>query len=115
MKENEEPNISQMKARLRTYDKRDVMFNEPHFTEQLLLREGDRDQVINSLINPENLVWYCQELGKYGDIIYALYLKINEARTIKLPVIFDKNGKKGLYILTYVMRYRNWQSMVKRS
>ena len=104
-----------MKAKLRTYREEDVMFNGPHFTEQLLLRSGDRNQVINNLLNPENLVWYYQEIGKHGDTKYSLYFRINDDKTMKIPAIFDKSGKKGLYIPTYVMRYRNWQSMVKRT
>lgn len=31
---------------------------------------------------------------------------------MKLPVIFDKNGKKGLYILTYIMTYRHWKKII---
>ncbi len=60
------------------------------------------------------MVYSYQEKGKYGKIVHNLHFKISSTKTMRLPVIFDKNNKKSLYILTYVMRYRKWQSMIKR-
>jgi len=31
---------------------------------------------------------------------------------MKLPVILDKKGKKELYIITYIMRYRKWKKII---
>jgi hypothetical protein len=107
--------IDELKTKLKTYKKEDVIFNEPHFTTQLTMREGNKDDVIKNLLNPENLVSYYSEPGKYNDIKYSLYFKVSSARTMKIPVIFDLNNKKSIYVLTYIMRYRPWQSMVKDS
>ncbi len=107
-------NIEELKKKLRSYGEEDIEFNEPHFTQQLTLREGRREDVINNLLNPDKLVYSYEEKGKYGDEIHCLHFKISNTRTMRVPVIFDKNNGKSLYIVTYVMRYRPWQSMVKR-
>jgi len=114
MEETIEDDIEELKKRLRRYTRGEIEFNEPHFSQQLLLREWNREDVINNLLNPDNLVYSYQEKGKYGDIKHCLHFKISNNRTIRLPVIFDKNNKKGLYILTYIMRYRRWQNMIIR-
>ena len=105
--------IEELKKKLRNYIGKDITFNEPHFTQQLILREGSREEVINNLLNPEKLVYYYKERGKQGNEVYCLYFRISNTRTMKLPVILDKNNKKGLYIKTYIMRYRAWQSMIR--
>ena len=106
-------NIEELKQKLRSYKKEDVEFNEPHFTKQLLVREGGREDVISNLLNPDKLVYAYHEKGKYGDDVYCLHFKISNTRTMRLPVIFDRNDRKGLYILTYIMRHRFWQNMVR--
>ena len=114
MKKIKEDNIEELKKKLRTYIKKDIQFNEPHFTQQLFLRDGKREEVIKHLLNPIKLVYSYQEKGKYGDTIHCLHFKISNTKTMRLPVIFDMKNKKGLYIITYIMRYRRWQSMIKR-
>jgi len=106
--------IKKLKKKLKEYKKEDMEFNEPHFTQQLYLREGTKKEVINNLLKPENLVFSYKEKGKYGDTIHCLHFKLSNTRTLRLPVIFDKNNEKGLYILTYIKRYRSWQNMVKK-
>lgn len=106
--------IEKLKEKLKSYSKQDVEFNEPHFTYQLEAREGNRKEVMENLLNPEKLVYSYQETGKHGDIVHCLHFRISSTRTIRLPVIFDRNGKKSLYIITYVMRYRTWQSRVRK-
>lgn len=103
--------LEKIKVRLKKYKREQIIFNEPHFTQQLILREGDRNQVIYNLLNPENLVYVYQEKGRYGDLIHCLHFKISNTRTMRIPVIFNK---KILYIITYIMRYRPWQSMVRK-
>lgn len=105
--------LEELKQKLRSYRKEDIEFNEPHFTQQLLLREGSREEVIKNLLNPEKLVYVYSEKGKYGDDVYCLHFKISNTRTMRLPVIFDRNNRKGLYMLTYIMRHRFWQNMVR--
>ena len=106
--------IEKLKEKLKCYNKEDIEFNEPHFTQQMILRDGNKEDVINNLLNPENLVYSYQEKGKYGDTVHCLHFRISNTRTMRLPVIFDRKGKKGLYIITYIMRYRYWQNMVKK-
>ncbi len=113
MEDTKEDDIEKLKEKLKTYNKNQIIFNEPHFTQQLKLREGNKEDVINNLLSPEKLVYSYQEIGKYGDIIHCLHFKISNTKTIRLPVIFDKGNEKSLYILTYIMRYRAWKNMVR--
>lgn len=107
-------NLEELKKKLKTYKLEDLKFNDPHFTQQLKLREGNKEEIIKILLNPDKLVYSYQEMGKYGDIIHCLHFKISNTRTMRLPIIFDKNNKKSLYIITYIMRYRPWQNMIKK-
>ncbi len=103
--------LEEIKAKLANYKKENIVFNEPHFTQQLIFREGNRNEVIKNLLNPERLVYVYQEKGRYGDTIHCLHFKISNTRTMRLPAIFNK---KILYIITYIMRYRPWQNMVRK-
>lgn len=114
MEEIREDDIEKIKKKLVTYKREDIEFNEPYFTNRLLLREGNKEEVIKNLLNPEKLVYSYQEKGKYGDAKHCLHFEISNNRTMRLPVIFDRNDKKGLYIITYIMTYRRWQNMIKR-
>jgi hypothetical protein len=113
MSMDELKSVEAIKRKLRGYERKHIRFNEPHFTQQLLARDGDRDEVIGNLLNPQKLKHFYSEKGKYGDIKYSLYFEISNTKTMKLPVIFDLNNRKCLYIITYIMRYRPWQNMVK--
>ena len=105
--------IEEVRKRLAKYKKEEIKFNEPHFTEQIASREGNRQEVIDNLLNPKRLVYaYKDRRGK--NEIYNLHFKISNTRTMRLPVIFDKDSRKGLYILTYIMRYRAWQNMIRK-
>ena len=101
--------LEKLKERLRKCER--IIFNDPHFSNQLVLREGKVKDVEKCLKDPSNLVYFHKDKGKRGDWVYSLYFKISNTRTMKLPVIF---AKKGLYILTYIMRHRSWQGMVKK-
>ncbi len=113
MTEFAEDDVKKLKTKLKSFSEKEIQFNEPHFTQQMMLREGKRKEVIKNLLNPENLVYSYQEIGKHGDIIHCLHFKISNTRTMRLPVIFDRK-KKGIYIITYIMRYRAWQNMIKK-
>ena len=52
--------IEKLKNKLRSYERKDIKFNEPHFTQQLILREGNKEEVINLLLNPDKLVYSYQ-------------------------------------------------------
>jgi hypothetical protein len=99
--------LEEIRERLRNLRPEHIRFNEPHFTDQLMRRGGSRDDVTRYLIDPKDLIAYTQETGKYGDTIHCLYFKVSSTRTMKLPVIFDR---EGLYILTYILRYRPWHA-----
>lgn len=101
--------LVQVKSKLRSYKREDIIFNEPHFTERMVLRDGNKEEVIKNLIEAERLVY----AEKEDNNKYVLYFKMSNTRTMILPVIFDKDGKKCLYILTYIMRYRDWRNMVR--
>jgi len=98
--------MEELKKRLMSYTRKDLKFNEPHFTQQLILREGNREEVIQNLLKPSRLVYSYYEKG-----VHCLYFRISNTRTMKIPV---KLGRKTLYIITYIMRYRSWQGMRKR-
>ncbi len=98
--------VASIKQKLRQYELKDLEFNEPHFSQQLLLREGNKTMVIRHLLDPVCLVSVRKELGKYSDNKFALHFSVSSSLTMIIPVIFDKSAKKSLYILTYIMRYR---------
>lgn len=101
--------LEKVKSKLKSYKKEDIIFNEPHFTEMLILREGSREDVTKNLLNPEKLVHAEEEKPSK----YKLYFKMSNTRTMILPIIFDKDNKKCLYTLTYIMRYRNWRNTIR--
>jgi len=109
-----EDDIEIIKNRLKKCKEDKIIFNEPHFSNQMILREGNRKEVIKNILHPEKLTYVYHEEGKYCDVIYCLHFKISNKRTLKLPVIFNKDNKKILYIITYIMRYSPWQRMVKK-
>jgi hypothetical protein len=99
-------NLESIKKILSSYTRDHIIFNEPHFTNQLLLRDGSREEVIKLILNPNKLIDTYKELGKYGDIKYCLIFELPNNKSLRLPVIFNRNGEKNLYILTYIVRYR---------
>ena len=105
--------VENIKRKLKEYQREHLRFNEPHFFYQLQLREGNKEEVIRNILDPDALRYVSQERGKYGDVIYALYFAVTETQTMKIPLIFKEN-EKLLYILTYIIRYRNWTNMIKR-
>lgn len=104
--------LEKIKQKLRSYKPGDVIFNEPHFTDRLVSRTENKEDVIGLLLNPDSLVHVKTELGRYGDTKYCLYFELGPNRTLLLPLLFDPHGRKSLYILTYILRYRSWQNMV---
>lgn len=96
--------LEALKEKLKSYKKEQIRFNNPHFSQQLTLREGNKEEVIKNLLNPEKLIHYDEEQGKYGDKKISLYFEISNTRAMKIPVIFDK-PQKSLYVITYIMRH----------
>ena len=100
--------VQEMRRRLATYAELHIEFNEPHFTTQLLLRDGDLRDVISNLLHPVKLVHCSTQAGTHGSTKHVLYFQVSNTRTMVLPVIFDRHGERSIYILTYIMRYRRW-------
>jgi hypothetical protein len=105
----EPDNLDYIKKKLSSYNRTDIIFNEPHFTNQLLLRDGSREQVIDLILSPSKLVYSYQEIGKYGAVKHCLIFNVSNTLSLRIPVIFDIDGRKNLYILTYIARYRIWK------
>lgn len=114
MDETTEDDIQEIKIKLRKYNRNQIRFNEPHFTQQLMLRDGNREDIIKNLLIPEKLSYSYSSKGKYGDTVHCLHFAISNTRTIRLPVIFERNNEKCLYIITYIIRHRRWQNMIRR-
>lgn len=87
-----EDDIEQLKERLRSYNKEEIEFSR-HSEDQLLLREGKKEEVIGLLLNPERLVYSYQEKGRHGSVIHYLHFRISNTRTIRLSAIFNKDNK----------------------
>ena len=92
-----EDSLDEIREMLRHYKKGDIKFNEPHFTIQMRLREGNRDEVISNILNPEKLVYSYSKKGRH-----VLHFRISNTKTVILPAVC----RKTLYILTYIMRHR---------
>lgn len=104
--------LDSIKKRLKEYRKEQIEYNEPHVAMRCLQRETSKETIEQNLLNPENLVLaYPSKALKEGEEKYELYFKLSSNKTLKLPVVFKKNS---LYIITVIMRWRKWQSMVKK-
>jgi hypothetical protein len=102
-------NLEDIKAKLRSYKREEIRFKE-HLKYRVQLREGSKEEVISHILNPEKLVYFeCKE-GQYRDMIYSCYFAISNTRTLMVPLIFNE---KTLYILTYILKYRCWEGIVK--
>ena len=102
--------LVEVKRLLSRYSEENIMFNEPHFTERLLLREGNREEVIHLLLNPDNLV-YVESRTETRGISYTLYFDISNTRTVIIPLVFRT---KSLYIITYIQEYKPWIRLLKK-
>jgi len=99
-------NLEDIKAKLRSYKREEITFYEPHFTHQLLARGGSKEEFIKEILKAGSLFYYEKVIGKYGDNVFVLYFKVSNTRMFIVPVIFDKNNRKNLYIMTYILRHR---------
>jgi len=84
-----EDNLESIKKLLSSYTRSQILFNEPRFTNQLLLRDCSREEVINLLLNPLKLIYSYQELGKYGAIKHCLIFELSNNRSLRIPIIFN--------------------------
>ncbi|MFH1638153.1 MAG: hypothetical protein ABIB71_07030 [Candidatus Woesearchaeota archaeon] len=100
-----ETEVEEEKKKLRKVKR--IIFNEPHFTTQMILREGSKREVISNIKNPKNLVGIEKSITNRDRI--SLYFKICDTRTMKIPAKFKRRGK-ALYIFTYIMRHRQWRT-----
>ncbi len=102
--------LKKIKDKLKSYSKNDIVFSN-HAKLQIILREGNQEFVVSQILNPKNLIDVVVD-KKENNLKYVLIFKISNSKTMKLPVILDKKGKKELYIITYIMRYRKWKKII---
>jgi len=93
-------NFNEIKLFLNKLDSAKIKFSN-HFFTRLNEREGNVDEVIFNLTNPNNLVHMELNEGKY-----VLYFKISNSRTMILPIVIEG---QYLYVITYILRYRAWK------
>ena len=98
--------VEEARRKLRTYSIKDIEFYEPHVTEKLIERGGKREDIITNVLNPVSLINVIEKTGKYGDTIHCLIFELGDNKTMRIPVIFNFENRKILYILTYILRYR---------
>jgi len=48
MEKTKEDDVEELKSKLRNYAKEDIEFNEPHFSQQLVLIDGNKKEVLNT-------------------------------------------------------------------
>ncbi len=112
MEEFYEVDVNEIKKLLKKLKPENIKFTI-HAENQILVRDGNKREVVKNILDPKKLVYVYKEKGSRGEWIYCLHFAISKNRTMRLPVIF-KDGGKNLYILTYIMRYRKWQNMIRR-
>ncbi|MAG77899.1 hypothetical protein CL616_00880 [archaeon] len=95
--------MEEIKDKLRNVER--IIFTK-HAKQQIILRESSEESLLSYIRSLNKLVYFQKDGHKYN-----LYFALSNERTIKLPVVFEG---KTLYILTYVLRYRSWQRMVKK-
>jgi hypothetical protein len=101
-------NISEIKARLRRFKKKDIEYNEPHFTLKLDRQKIDRKEVIKNLLNPEKLafVGVSESKNPNYEYVYDLYFKLSKNRIFKIPASIKP---KSLYLITVIKIRRKIQ------
>jgi len=112
MPQNQKNEVQELKEKLKLYSRGNIQYSD-HFLVRMGQRNGDLEEVINLLLNPEKLVYIYKEKSRQGEIVYNLHYKISNTKTLKLPVIIDRYGHKNLYIITYIMIYEPWKKTVK--
>ena len=100
--------MDEFRQRVKEHAEQSVRYNDPHVSERFALRTGSRKLVEMHVKNPTCLSGFKKKAGKYGDVVYELYFDLGD-KTMILPVIFRK---KGLYIITFILRHRNWRNFI---
>ncbi|MBU1603927.1 MAG: hypothetical protein KJ583_01295 [Nanoarchaeota archaeon] len=92
-------NLEKIKARLRSYSKEDIEFNEPHFSIKLDREKIDLKEVIKNVLKPDKLVFAGISKSKNPNYKYVfdLYFKLSKNRIFKIPVSMKS---KSLYLIT---------------
>jgi len=57
MSEIIDDDIEEIKNKLCRYKIEQIEFNEPHFTQQMELREGNKEEIIKNILKPNKLVF----------------------------------------------------------
>ena len=103
--------LEEIKSRLKQYKKEQISYNDPHVSIRCIQREFSKEQIAQNLLNPDNLVLAYQQIAsEESELKYALYFKLNSSKTLKLIVVLKK---EELYIITVIVRWRKWESMIR--
>lgn len=92
-------NIEKIKKLLINYTKKQIEYNEPHFTLKLDRLKIDRKEVIKNLLKPDNLIFVGVSKSKNPNYkyVYDLYFRLSKNRIFKIPTSFKA---KSLYLIT---------------
>lgn len=104
-------NTEKIKKILRKYNKKDIVFNEPHFSLKLERNNIDRKEVIMNLLKPENLVFVGVSKSKNPQtkFVYDLYFKLSKRRIFKISISIRP---KYLYLITIFKIRRSVQDEI---
>lgn len=102
-------NPEKIKQTLRKYEKREVEYNEPHFTLKLERLKIDRKEVVKNVLKPDKLVLVGVSESKNPNYsyVYDLYFKLSKNRIFKIPVSIKP---KSLYLITIFKIRRKLQN-----
>jgi hypothetical protein len=90
-----------VKSLLRQYERKDIEYNEPHFTLKLDRQKIDRNEVIKNVLKPDNLVFVGVSESKNPeyDYVYDLYFRLGKNRIFKIPASLKP---QSLYLITVI-------------
>jgi len=87
--------------------KKERYYFTKHAELQMMIREDTKERVTKQILNPTNLI----DFEKQPENKYKLIFNISNSKTMVLPIIFER---KGLKVITYIMRYRSWKKIVEK-
>ena len=108
MGEKKPVDIKELKSKLRNYKKEDIIFTE-HAEFQAFVREVDLDDVRESMVNPEKLVYLKEEKAKHpNEVKYCCYFAYSKHLYHKYVLTLNKK----IIIVTIIKINRDWQKAV---
>ena len=102
--------IGKIINRLRGYSEKQFRFTD-NYWKRISSRDIDHDFVVKTFFEFDKINLIEEDILKFGDIGYDLYYEISNNRTLILGVC----PKKDLIFIHGIMRYRKWQSAIKKA